>query len=437
MVQLVSGLQCSVALLCIFTASGLNIGGFTNITITSGGLSRKATIYVPKLSVLQVKAPLIVDNHGWGCTIENQISKSRFNEFADKEGFVVVWPSGYYRATQPLWPAWLPLPPLPVYSWAHGYVTNAGTCCPQAAAKEVDDVGFVVDLIQLIKEELRNATESDREIDSQRIYTTGLSGGAMFANRLGCELTDVFAAIAPVSGPILDGKVTGVLPATLSGSDPYRCSGVMPTLYFHGTADIAVPFKVEFFHRLFLGFPGISYYKAQRKKLNGIPRSDKGTITYKYGNATCTSFGASEKNTTFCDMQNGAHSWPGTPNGHASGIFRTDYTSIDASTYMLDFFRQHSKKPSVCGDLRLNADMDGDNIARFKRLGSHGECCVKCQMNNDCKAFAYAIRNGGLFSGISKGDCWLKGAIGSTKHKPGIAVGMKPSQTISLEEIMV
>jgi polyhydroxybutyrate depolymerase len=397
----------------------------------SGGLNRKAIIYVPKLSVLQVKAPLIVDNHGWGCTMENQISKSRFNEFADEEGFVVVWPSGYYKATQPLWPSWLPLPPLP--GW--GYTTNAGTCCPAAAAKHVDDIGFVADLIEYIKEGIQSNSSHTREIDATRIYTSGHSGGAMFANRLGCELSDVFAAIAPISGPILDGKIAGILPGVLAGADPFRCSGSMPTLYFHGTADIVVPFRVEPFHRLFMGFPGIEYYKSQRKKLNGIPRSDKGVVTYKHERATCTSFGPTEKNTTFCDMKDGAHSWPGSPNGHKHGPFKTDFTSIDASKEILSFFKQHSKPPSVC-KMHLNMDINGDAIVRFRKL-SYGECCIKCQLNNDCKVFTFAHRDGSLLSGLRKGDCWLKRTIGQKRYKAGISLGLTPTGSRASPDIMV
>jgi len=389
-------------------------------------------MYVPKLSVLQVKAPLIVDNHGWGCTMENQIGKSRFNQFANEEGFVVVWPSGYYRATQPVWPSWLPLPPLP--GW--GYTTNAGTCCPAAAAKKVDDVGFVIDLIEHIKTEIRSSSGNAREIDTTRIYASGHSGGAMLVNRLGCELSDIFAAVAPISGPILDGKIPGILPSVLSGADAFQCSGSMPTLYFHGTADVVVPFKVEPFHRLFLGFPGMAYYKEQRKKLNGIPRSDKGVITYKYGNATCTSFGPAEMNTTFCDMEGGAHSWPGTPNGHKHGPFRTDFTSIDASKAILSFFRQHSKRPSVCdSSLQLNMDSDGKTVARFRKVASHGECCIKCQLDKDCKQFTFALRNGGLLSGIRKGDCWLKHTIGNGVPKRGMALGTAPTE--EFDEVMV
>jgi len=188
-------------------------------------------------------------------------------------------------------------------------------------------------------------------------------------------------------------------------------------------------FTRSFFHRLFLGFPSIPEYKRQRKKLNGIDPSEKGVVTYKHEHATCTSFGSSEVNTTFCDMDGGAHSWPGTPNGAKHGFFRTDFTSINASDEIWAFFKQHSKKPSVCNS-ELNMDTDGDTIVRFRGLNSSGDCCGKCQENNECKVFTFAHRDGGLLSGISKGDCWLKSKVGAKMHKQGITYGLKPTPAV-------
>ena len=37
-------------------------------------------------------------------------------------------------------------------------------------------------------------------IDPRRIYASGFSNGAILAQRLACEATDIFAAVAPVSG---------------------------------------------------------------------------------------------------------------------------------------------------------------------------------------------------------------------------------------------
>jgi polyhydroxybutyrate depolymerase len=42
-------------------------------------------------------------------------------------------------------------------------------------------------------------------IDLNRVYATGMSNGGMFVHRLGCDMSDRFAAIVPVSGTLAKG----------------------------------------------------------------------------------------------------------------------------------------------------------------------------------------------------------------------------------------
>ena len=59
-------------------------------------------------------------------------------------------------------------------------------------------------------------------IDRARVYATGLSNGAGFSARVGCELAPLVAAIAPVAG-------------SFRAQDPCpRRRGTMPTLELHG-----------------------------------------------------------------------------------------------------------------------------------------------------------------------------------------------------------
>lgn len=66
-------------------------------------------------------------------------------------------------------------------------------------------------------------------IDRSRVYATGVSNGGGFTARLGCELADRIAAIAPVAG--------GYAP-------PSRChpERPLPVLEVHGTSDDVVPY---------------------------------------------------------------------------------------------------------------------------------------------------------------------------------------------------
>lgn len=67
------------------------------VTLTSGGLKRKAIIYVPDDHGNQ-SVPAVVNFHALASTMELQADLTRFNELADREGFIVIYPSGYYGA---------------------------------------------------------------------------------------------------------------------------------------------------------------------------------------------------------------------------------------------------------------------------------------------------------------------------------------------------
>jgi polyhydroxybutyrate depolymerase len=88
----------------------------------------------------------------------------------------------------------------------------------------MDDIAFVKALYDEIGERFT--------IDRQRIYAAGISNGGMFVNRIGCELSDSFAAIASVVGP---------LPAPLVR----RCASGRPisVLGIFGTDDPVIPWE--------------------------------------------------------------------------------------------------------------------------------------------------------------------------------------------------
>ena len=66
--------------------------------------------------------------------------------------------------------------------------------------------------------------------DQRRLTTTGVSNGAGFATRLGCELPERFAGVAPVS-------------AGFRALDPCPATARTSLLAIHGTADTVVPYN--------------------------------------------------------------------------------------------------------------------------------------------------------------------------------------------------
>jgi polyhydroxybutyrate depolymerase len=98
-----------------------------------------------------------------------------------------------------------------------------------------DDVGFIRELI--------NKFQSEFNIDANRIYITGWSNGGMMAYRLGAELSDIIAAIAPVGGSI--GGVWDYWEDEENHLPLYvipEPENPLPVIVFHGMNDSSVPY---------------------------------------------------------------------------------------------------------------------------------------------------------------------------------------------------
>jgi polyhydroxybutyrate depolymerase len=118
------------------------------------------------------RLPLVLVLHGGGGNAAHAERMTGFTEKARKEGFIVVYPEGSGRLRTRL------------LTW------NAGHCCGYAMNQGVDDVKFIRALIDQLTESY--------PVDTRRIYATGMSNGGMMTHRLGIELSDRLAAIAPV-----------------------------------------------------------------------------------------------------------------------------------------------------------------------------------------------------------------------------------------------
>jgi polyhydroxybutyrate depolymerase len=148
--------------------------GDDRIEIAHAGLKRSSLVHVPPQASAGKPLPVVIDLHGGGGNAENQKKYSAMDSLADREGFIVLYPNGYGKLGERL------------LTW------NAGGCCGPAMKDNIDDVGFLLDLVDTLSRRL--------PIDSARVYATGLSNGAMMAYRLAAEAPQRIAAIAPVAG---------------------------------------------------------------------------------------------------------------------------------------------------------------------------------------------------------------------------------------------
>jgi len=120
--------------------------------------------------------PLVIGLHGGGGSGVQFEAQTDLDAKADAENFIIVYPDGLTNPNATTTRTW-----------------NAGKCCAQnASTLNVDDVGFISDLIDQLKTTYR--------VDAKRVYATGHSNGAMLCYRLASELSSKLAAVAPNAG---------------------------------------------------------------------------------------------------------------------------------------------------------------------------------------------------------------------------------------------
>lgn len=158
------------------------------------GRQRTFLVHVPDKLDRKKPAAVVLVFHGAGSNYRDMVQGTRFNQVADEEGFLVVYPQAAGR----------------------GNTFDAGGSRPGQA----DDLAFVRALLRWLK--------SAFAIDERRIYATGFSNGAMLCYRLAAEMSESFAAIAPVAGGL--GKRIRARPRT-----------PVSLLHVHGTGDRRVP----------------------------------------------------------------------------------------------------------------------------------------------------------------------------------------------------
>ncbi len=149
--------------------------------------------------------PLVVNLHGSGTTAADQEAFTGMDATSDSEGFVVAYPQGL-------------IPSGAGFDWnVPGVPLVGGKAVPAGAA---DDVTFLTTLVRVMEERYC--------VDAKRVYATGFSGGARMTSQLACDASDIFAAVAPVSG--------------LRHPTPCPTTRPVPIVAFHGTADLVDPY---------------------------------------------------------------------------------------------------------------------------------------------------------------------------------------------------
>ena len=187
-----------LALLILFSASPLyGQGRRSRTSIMHDGIGRNYITYVPSSYDPAHPMPLVLNFHGLTSAAFAQEFLSGMNAIAEREGFLLAYPDAVDG------------------DWR---ISND------------HNINFV--------ETLLDALAADYTVDTQRVYATGASQGAIMSFVLAAALPDRFAAIASLAGSRLVSGAANRHPAFLANT-PDR---PFPLLYIHGTADTGVPY---------------------------------------------------------------------------------------------------------------------------------------------------------------------------------------------------
>jgi polyhydroxybutyrate depolymerase len=179
---LVSSLTLSIGFARrVNAADPITTPGNHAVKLTVGKLERRFVIHVPPQYDGNKAVPIVLMLHGAGGNSENVQTQTGWDDKADEVGFLAVFGN-----------AMPPFPNLPENLVTNPQFWNDGSGRGAIAKRDVDDVGYIKAMLDYVKGKFN--------VDAKRIFVTGFSSGASMTWRVGAELSDEVAAIAPVSG---------------------------------------------------------------------------------------------------------------------------------------------------------------------------------------------------------------------------------------------
>lgn len=279
-----------------------------------GGYERVYRVYAPENLAAGKKYPLILLLHGGGGTGRGmpRLTKGAFERLADAQGAILTYPDAYDK------------------NW-NDYRADPGRT---AQRENIDDVAFLSAMVDEILGKYPG--------DPARVYSAGISNGAMMSYTLACRAAHKFAAAAPVAG---------AMPENQAGS--CKPSRPVPVLIISGTADKLVhweggdvtgPFgrkkmgrtvSVERSRDIWLENNGCDRAKKAVTRADADPEDGTAVIREVY--FSCAAGGAVE----FVRIEGGGHTWPGGLQYRSRAVIGKTSRELDANTEIWNFFMRH------------------------------------------------------------------------------------------------
>lgn len=260
----------------------------TNRVVLTEDGPRPYLLYVPATYDAATATPLVLSFHGAALWPASQRKTSGWNEIADREGILVVYPAGH--GVPRVW---------------HGGPAARGR-----------DVRYVRALLDSLAREFN--------VDATRIYADGLSNGARMAMTLTCELPGRIAAVGLVAGAF------DVPWSACPDTTP------VPAVAFHGTDDALVPYRGGESWVAPAPFPPIEAWMARWAERNRCGGSRRETVAADVVRTEWTECAAPVQ---LYSVEGGGHTWPGLDDPLPEFLAGRTTRSIDATEIIWRFFR--------------------------------------------------------------------------------------------------
>lgn len=267
----------------------------TNGSLLSNGETRHYLVHVPGAYDASTPVPLVISLHGAYLYPRFQMRLTEWNDVADEEGFIVVYPKA--SGLMPLW-----------------------------RMEPGDGLGTEVQFF----EDLIDHMSNEYNIDQERIYVNGFSNGAAMTFMLSCELGERIAAFGFVATPVV--------------SWDWCAKPVpVPMIAVHGVDDPLAPYAGGENFLATEPLQSIEQWTAAWAERNGCdaaPRDSQGfgPVVNVREFASCNRGTAA----VLFSIMDAGHVWPGGMRfpGNSAG---PNSEAIDASREMWKFFVDHPR----------------------------------------------------------------------------------------------
>ena len=292
--------------------------------------------YLYRPNSIQDNAPLVFVLHGYSGSAGGIMGYSGMNQIASEHGFAVCYPQGLSDQSG--------------YNfWNVGYEFHQN--------QTVDDVAFLSSLANYLQDEY--------SLSAENIFSTGMSNGGDMSYMLACQANDVFRAIAPVAGCMME--------------EIYNTcdSSPVPVLEIHGTNDNVTLWDGDMQNNDGWGAyysieDGIDLWVQNNECMHSedifLPNTNMSDGSYVINHRYSGCIDNAE--VWLYEVVGGGHDWPGS-NGNMD---------INASEEIWNFFSQYTYN---MGDINNDGNVNVLDVIETVNLVLNGEYSPIVDMNYD------------------------------------------------------